>query len=77
MLLLHAGVVSNSLKASAYKYPYVKEGKMEINLEFKKEDLWIGAYWRYDCAYMLWHLWVCIIPCLSIHFTIDKGKYNG
>ena len=35
---------------------------MKITLEYKKEDLWIGAFWRKS------NLWICIIPMLPIHF---------
>ncbi len=44
---------------------------MKITLEFKLEDLWIGAYWRKDIVYKLYHLWICIIPCFPIHLTWD------
>jgi len=42
---------------------------MRISMEFKLEDLWVGAYWRYDEPYKLHHLWVCLIPCVPIHIT--------
>lgn len=32
-----------------------------VRLEFKLQDLWIGAYWTDD------ELWVCPIPCFPIH----------
>ena len=48
---------------------------MKISLEFKLEDLWIGAYWRYDGVYMLQHLWICFIPCFPIHITWERIIY--
>ncbi len=48
-----------------------------INIEFKLQDMWVGAYWRYDTAYQLTHLWICILPCLPIHITWEKGEGNG
>jgi hypothetical protein len=47
---------------------------MEIKIEFKLEDFWIGAFWkrepRWDELRFLGkdlHIWICIIPCLPIH----------
>jgi hypothetical protein len=46
-----------------------------IGVEFKKQDLWIGAYWdravRFPTggyAFVSLDVWVCLIPCLPIHF---------
>lgn len=44
---------------------------LNIRLEFKVQDLWVGAYWnveRYGSAAVL-HVWVCLLPCLPIHIT--------
>lgn len=50
-----------------------------IRLDFKPQDFWIGAYWTfkkadYGCflgrCVMEWHLYVCLLPCLPIHFSI-------
>ena len=38
---------------------------MTIRLEFKLEDLWIGAYWNREGYYI--NIWVCLVPCLPIH----------
>ena len=49
---------------------------MKIRLEFKLQDLWIGAFWR--TTYRItdegeqpfsWDLWICLIPCLPIRLT--------
>ena len=47
---------------------------MEIKIEFKLEDFWIGVFWkrepRWDELRFLGkdlHIWICIIPCLPIH----------
>ena len=45
---------------------------MKITVEFKIEDFWIGAYWRYDASYRMCHLWVCLIPCVPIHITWER-----
>jgi len=49
---------------------------MKLSIEFKLEDMWIGAYWRHDIVYGLRHLWICLIPCIPIHITWED-KYIG
>ena len=45
--------------------------KMKVSIEFVKEDLWVGVYWRYDHAYYnMRHIYICIIPCFPIHITL-------
>jgi len=51
--------------------PNMTEVRMRISLEFKREDMWIGAYWRHDSAYCRTYLWVCLLPCFPICFTWD------
>jgi hypothetical protein len=38
---------------------------MRARLEFKAQDMWIGAYW--DRGPTHYHLWVCLLPMLPIH----------
>lgn len=47
-----------------------------LYLEWKPQDLWIGAFWKRvtqdDPAVGFlnyFDLWVCVVPCLPIHFT--------
>ncbi len=62
---------------------------MKIRLEFKWEDVWVGAFWRKTdlrgCSGVVeygaydpkarrhpdaqYDLWICLLPCLSIHLT--------
>jgi hypothetical protein len=58
-------------------------GDRWIALEFKLEDLWVGAFWsRKEAEYATqrgwvvqeFHLWVCLIPCFSIHYCA-ASKY--
>ncbi len=37
-----------------------------MRLEWKPQDCWIGAYWERRGAD--WHLWVCLLPMLPLHF---------
>jgi hypothetical protein len=51
-----------------------------VKVEFKKEDFWIGVFWKrssnvlrksndeYWKTYEL-HIWVCVIPMLPLHLT--------
>ena len=40
--------------------------KRHIRLEFKLEDLWVGAFWRKKDG--RFDVWVCILPTLPIHY---------
>lgn len=45
---------------------------MKVRLEFKKEDLWVGVYWRgvpWADAYWRYDIWLCVLPCLPVHVT--------
>ena len=49
-------------------------------VEFKRQDLWIGAFWKYEettdwddegiefTDTVTGHLWICLIPMVPIHF---------
>ncbi len=46
-----------------------------LSLEWKYQDMWLGAFWltRYtegdfSPMYRVFELWVCLLPCLPIHF---------
>lgn len=48
-------------------------GDKHLRIEFKKEDAWIGAFWRWEKdTWDIWrfHLWVCLIPCFPFHYTL-------
>ena len=42
-----------------------------MRLEFKLQDMWIGAFWKPG------HLWVCILPCLPLHFIAEYRGEDG
>lgn len=46
----------------------------DLQLEFKLEDFWIGAFWRQTPS--KFDLWICLLPCLPIHFTLEKHLKN-
>jgi len=52
--------------------------RLKIRLEWKPQDLWIGVFWkqvgnRRDPAqwFVHFHVWICILPCLPVHVTIE------
>jgi hypothetical protein len=41
-----------------------------VRLEFKPEDMWVGAFWRvlhFPSGNREWNLWICLVPMLPIH----------
>lgn len=47
---------------------------MEISIEFKPQDLWIGAYWRRRAiqGHVEYTVWVCLLPCLPIVISWER-----
>lgn len=53
---------------------------MKVQLEWKPQDLWVGAYWKVTPQYDgtvpngEWvDLWICLLPMLPIHFDWARG----
>lgn len=49
---------------------------LNVQLEWKPQDLWIGIFWRRDpyaveqpLAFRRYDIWLCLLPCLPLHFT--------
>jgi len=48
---------------------------MNIKLEFKPQDLWMGVFWKDTIEgakvpiKVRWDLWICLIPMVPIHIT--------
>lgn len=38
-----------------------------IGIEWKPQDLWVGAYWRRSGSCV--DLWICLLPCIPIHIS--------
>lgn len=55
---------------------YAGEVSKTLELLFEPRDLWIGVFW--DVPYSpfdpFWQLeiYLCIIPCLPLHFCVDR-----
>lgn len=55
---------------------------MKARIEFKYQDLWIGAFWttttivdyNLNDTFRRTHLWLCLIPCFPLHLSWDWGK---
>jgi hypothetical protein len=46
-------------------------GPLYWRIEFKPQDLWIGAYWKRNeaCGGDMAHdIWVCLLPMVPLHF---------
>lgn len=63
---------------------YQLNSTTKVRIEFKLADFWIGAFWSTEYLDKLppvlvaqerkaYHLWVCLLPCLPIHF-IKSGE---
>jgi hypothetical protein len=39
--------------------------------EFKLEDFWIGAFWKWSGGMGMEYLdiWICLLPCVPLHLT--------
>lgn len=52
-------------------------GRWSVRVEWKLEDLWIGAFWRKtpcldadgNRKILATEIWICLIPCVPIHLT--------
>lgn len=58
-----------------------EDPRIRWRLEFKVEDLWIGAFWRFihdaNGGTAGAELWVCLLPCLPLHFEITLDADGG
>lgn len=57
---------------------------MWMRLEFKPQDLWVGAYWEHrpgrqitpsipDWRWRDLHIWLCLLPMLPLHLVFEGG----
>jgi hypothetical protein len=53
--------------------PDEPRGLWTVRVEWRPQDLWIGAFWKREehGGFILrtFDLWVCLVPCLPIHFS--------
>lgn len=45
---------------------------MKVRVEFKLADAWVGVFVKKKGCFI--HIWVCIIPCVPLHLTIDRTR---
>lgn len=43
-----------------------------IGFEWKREDLWVGAYWRWRGDWL--DVWICLLPCVPLHVVLQCGE---
>lgn len=54
---------------------FIKNYDWQVQLEWKLQDFWIGAFWKNMSVYSSKRkkninrldVWVCLLPCLPIH----------
>lgn len=46
----------------------MKFERMFWHLEFKLQDMWVGAFWKTQGHCL--DIWLCVIPCIPIHITV-------
>lgn len=61
-----------------------RRGTITASVEFKREDCWIGVFWRHERHWAgtspmmgnrpagtahVRHLWICVLPMLPIHIV--------
>ena len=55
---------------------------MKVRLEFKRQDLWIGMYWRKTKVnlplhqLLRWDFWICVVPCFPLHIWFRDARWN-
>lgn len=47
-----------------------------LTLEFKLQDLWLGAFWKRErrTGARQFDVWICLLPCLPLHFKSTTGN---
>jgi DMSO/TMAO reductase YedYZ molybdopterin-dependent catalytic subunit len=44
-------------------------GKRLWRIEVKREDCWLGVFWRRD-GYGVLDAWVCLVPMIPLHLRV-------
>lgn len=53
---------------------------MSIGIEFVKEDIWVGIFYRVtytSYGYVIYDFWICLVPCLPIHISFPIRAKQG
>lgn len=48
---------------------------VRARIEFKREDCWVGVYWRRSSKAL--DVWICLVPMLPLHLTFTKGPNDA
>ena len=46
--------------------------RLELALEFKAQDLWVGLYWDHSLQRKRLDAWLCVLPMLPVHLTVRR-----
>jgi hypothetical protein len=53
---------------------------MKVSVEFKRQDIWVGLYWKRSYNGLLTKayldVWLCLIPMLPIHLMLEHVLSN-
>ncbi|MCK5611212.1 hypothetical protein KAR91_55595 [Candidatus Pacearchaeota archaeon] len=44
-----------------------------IGLEYKKQDLWVGIFYKNGKKGQI-DVWICILPCFPIHYWYGRER---
>lgn len=60
--------------------PAIGIGRFRVRLEFKLQDLWVGAFWQTKndpwpgVSPFITEIWVCVVPMFPIHVGIWRAS---
>jgi hypothetical protein len=43
--------------------------------EFKRADLWVGAFWKRDELGVL-EVWICFVPMVPLHLIVSPLRWT-
>ncbi len=51
--------------------PWLSVGRLDVRLEFKAADLWVGFYFHHVVFQRVatLHAWLCLLPCFPIRIV--------
>lgn len=53
--------------------------RRSLRVEWEPRDLWVGLYvtWEYWHRSRRLHWYLCLVPCLPLHFAGRRRRYEG
>lgn len=53
-----------------WRWRFIDRPRFKAQLQFEPGDLWLGVFWRFGFDRRIFHLYICAVPMLPVHFTI-------